>query len=196
MADESYEVVFHGKITKGRDQATVIANMAKLFRSGEDKIARLFSGGEFILKSNLDHLTAQRYQQTLGKAGALCEIRPRPAAGSVPAAATSSSADATPAATPPDAPGSATASVDTATTAPEAGGTGTGALQLDPPGVMILEQKEKPVREVDTSGLSLAPVGADVLEGETRPEPPPPPSTEGLSLAPLGSNILDDEQGA
>ena len=176
MAEESYEVVFHGKISSGRDQATVISNMAKLFRSSEDKIARLFSGGEFILKSNLDKLTAQRYQQTLGKAGALCEVRARaPAAAPRPAAPEAGKEKAAPAA------------------APAVEG---GAFQLDPPGVQILAPREKPVREVDTSALSLAPVGADVLEGQTRPEPPPPPSTEGLSLAPVGSNILDDERDA
>ncbi len=187
MAEESYEVVFHGKISSGRDQATVISNMAKLFRSSEDKIARLFSGGEFILKSNLDKLTAQRYQQTLGKAGALCEVRARAPAGSAARAAAPP-----PAAAPrPAAPETGKEKAPAAASTPAGEG---GAFQLDPPGVRILAPREKPVREVDTSALSLAPVGADVLEGQVRPEPPPPPSTEGLSLAPVGSNILDDDR--
>lgn len=193
MADESYEVVFHGKITTGRDQAMVVSNMAKLFRSSEEKIARLFSGGEFILKSNLDKATAERYQQTLGKAGALCEVRPRVVGGKAAspapapdAAATATPADTTaPAAETSPASASETASAGTATTA-------SGDFPLDPPGVTILEQKATPAREVDTSGLSLAPVGADVLEGQTREAPPPPPDTSGLTLAPLGSNMKDD----
>ena len=170
MSANDWEVVFSGEVAEGHDRAAVIANLARLFRTGEDRIARLFSGGEFVLKSRLDEDTARRYRATVQKAGALCRVRRREAA-------------------------------DTTTAAGPAPDTGAGrgeqgggpAWTVDPPGVVILEQREKPVREVDTSRLSLAPPGADILEAADT-ETPPPPDTSHLSLAPPGADILGGDE--
>jgi len=40
-------------------------------------------------------------------------------------------------------------------------------------------------------GLTIAPPGADVLEGYKPPEPPPPPNVDGMSIAPAGTEILE-----
>ena len=170
MNANDWEVVFSGEVAEGHDRAEVIANLARLFRTGEDRIARLFSGGEFVLKSRLDEDTARRYRATVQKAGALCRVRRRAAADTAA----------------PPAPG------------PEAGAGrekpgGGPAWTVDPPGVVILEPREKPVREVDTSGLSLAPPGANILEATDKASPPPP-DTSHLSLAPPGADILGGDE--
>ncbi len=166
MAGE-WEVVFSGQVAEGHDRAEVIANLARLFRTSEDRIARLFSGSEFVLKSRLDEDTARRYRATVQKAGALCQVRRRAA------------------------PGAAAPAPETGAGQREQGGG--PAWTVDPPGVVILEQRDKPVREVDTSGLSLAPPGADILEAKGK-ETPPPPDTSHLSLAPPGADILGRDE--
>jgi len=45
--------------------------------------------------------------------------------------------------------------------------------------------------ETPSSGLTIAPPGADVLEGYESPEPPPPPNVDGLTIAPPGTDLLD-----
>ncbi len=195
MSEQTYEVVFGGDLVPGANKDRVVENLAALFKTSNDKITRLFSGGEVILKSNLDEPTAQRYQQTLHKAGAVCQVRPRKPV-------TDSSTDqqkVTPAETPSQP--AAETNVQAASSPIAASSTesavatvnDTGEMVIDPPGVTIITPSEKSELEVDTSAYSLAPVGSDVLEGEKQ-ESPPPPDTSELSLAPVGTDILEKER--
>ena len=48
MAESTYEIVFNGELVQGAERDTVITNLAGLFKTNNEKIARLFGGGEFI----------------------------------------------------------------------------------------------------------------------------------------------------
>ena len=45
--------------------------------------------------------------------------------------------------------------------------------------------------ETPSNGLTIAPTGADVLEGYSPPEPPPPPNVDGMTIAPAGTDLLE-----
>ena len=79
MADPTYQVVFRGEIAPDTSAETVKANLAKLFKTNESKIARLFEGREVVLKKGLGQEEGHRYRALLAKAGALCDLVPAPA---------------------------------------------------------------------------------------------------------------------
>ena len=191
MAESTYEIVFNGELAEGAERDTVITTLAGLFKTSNDKIARLFGGGEFILKSNLDEANAKRYQKTLHRAGAVCQIRarqpgaPQAEAASKPAEATAAETTAT-----ADAAVEATTAEKSTTESEAKLAAASTEMTIDPPGVTIIEPSEKTEAQIDTSAFTLAPVGSDVLEGE-KPSAPPPPDTGDLSLAPVGADILE-----
>ena len=165
VAESTYEIVFNGELAEGAERDTVITNLAGLFKTSNDKIARLFGGGEFILKSNLDEANAKRYQKTLHKAGAVCQIRARQPAGAPQAKAESKPAGAA-AAEAADAAVEATTAKQSTTETEAKPAAASTELTIDPPGVTIIEPSEKTEAQIDTSAFTLAPVGSDVLEGE------------------------------
>jgi hypothetical protein len=76
MTDQTYQVVFRGQIAPDTSVETVKANLAKLFKTDDAKIARLFTGRDAVLKKGLGQEEARRYQAFLAKAGALCDLVP------------------------------------------------------------------------------------------------------------------------
>ena len=76
MTDQRYQVVFRGQIAPDMSIDTVKANLAKLFKTDEVKIERLFTGRDVILKKGLGREEANRYRALLAKAGALCSMVP------------------------------------------------------------------------------------------------------------------------
>jgi hypothetical protein len=74
MIDQHYRIVFRGQIAPDTSIDTVKANLARLFKTDEAKIERLFVGRDVILKKGLDQEEAERYCAHLAKAGALCEM--------------------------------------------------------------------------------------------------------------------------
>ena len=74
MNTSHYHVVFTGKIVEGHNIDDVKNKVSLLFRIGEEKIERLFSGEPILLRKNVDHKTALRYQSVFQKAGAICKI--------------------------------------------------------------------------------------------------------------------------
>ena len=101
MAGQTYQVVFRGQIAPDTSVETVKANLAKLFKTDEGKIARLFAGGDIILKKGLAEEEAKRYRALLAKAGALCDLvpalaqtPPRPATRQTPSIGAQDSGDA------------------------------------------------------------------------------------------------------
>ena len=78
MTDQTYQVVFRGQIAPDASVETVKANLAKLFKTDETKIERLFTGREVVLKKGLGQEEGDRYRALLAKAGALCDLVPAP----------------------------------------------------------------------------------------------------------------------
>lgn len=74
MNTSHYHVVFTGKTVEGHTVDDVKNKVSLLFRIGEEKIERLFSGKPVLLRKNVDYKTALRYQNVLQKAGAVCRI--------------------------------------------------------------------------------------------------------------------------
>lgn len=103
MADSDYRVVFEGQIAEGFSIGMVKKNLAKLFKADAERIATIFSGQAVVLKRNIDHPTALKYQAALQKAGAITALKtasgskesPTDAASSAPSAAAAQSVPAT-----------------------------------------------------------------------------------------------------
>lgn len=84
MSDERFKIVFTGEIGFGYELDEVKANLCKCFGFDLAKVERLFSGGTFILKKDIDATTANAFRDALQKQGAFCEIMPMIAAGPTP----------------------------------------------------------------------------------------------------------------
>jgi len=76
MADQQYQVVFRGEIAPDTRIETVKANLAKLFKTDDASIERLFAGKTMVLKKGLSRENGERYRTLLEQAGALCEVVP------------------------------------------------------------------------------------------------------------------------
>ncbi len=76
MNAKSCSVVFDGKIVNGQTLEEVQKNLARLFKVNAGRVELLFSRPPRILKRNLSHSAAIKYQRALEKAGAVCRIKP------------------------------------------------------------------------------------------------------------------------
>lgn len=76
MSEECYEVIFRGDVLAGQSVIEVKQRLAQLFNADAARIDQMFSGKPVVVKRNLDMKTAERYQSSLHKAGALVDIRP------------------------------------------------------------------------------------------------------------------------
>ena len=66
-----------GQVIPGWEIDEVKANLTKLLKASEEKIHRLFSGGRFVIKKNVDHQTAIKLHNIFKDAGADCIIIPQ-----------------------------------------------------------------------------------------------------------------------
>ena len=89
MSEKRYRLVFRGQLAFGFETEEVKANLQQLCRFDRERVERLFSCREAVLKSGLPLGEARRYQEALEHAGALISLEERPAADprSAPAAA-------------------------------------------------------------------------------------------------------------
>lgn len=71
---QHYEIVFSGQLVPGAQPDLVKANLAKLFQADAQRIALLFSGRRLVLKNNLDEAAAEKYRSTLERAGAMAQV--------------------------------------------------------------------------------------------------------------------------
>lgn len=186
MSDNVYEVAFSGKVVEGADLEQVKQAVGKLFKADAARLEQLFSGKRVVIKKNIDLATAKKYQAVLNKAQALCEIKSLSVAGTleeVEIRAPEPESQATQAS-------KRTAIHDNIPPAPD-----TDPLHIDASSIESLNASVAPVGSdlqdeitepepvnPDLSGLSMAPVGSD-LGVEKDETPPPVPDTSGLSLA-------------
>jgi len=84
MAELQYQVIFRGKTVPDTPIEDVKANLAKLFKTNDVRINRLFSGQAVVLKKGLRQEEGERYRVLLERAGAVCEVVPLTAAQASP----------------------------------------------------------------------------------------------------------------
>lgn len=206
MEQDRYDIVFSGELMDGFAHEQVSANLEKLFKSPAATIAKLMSGATVVVKRGTDLDTARKYLMAMQKAGAVASMRP---AESAP-----------PVALQPDNQASQVAGAPAAATTSAPAPATTGDLSLAPPGSDVLREEERTVvtaTEVstdhiklastfaapeesappppapDTSHISVAEVGADVLPERDNTPPPPPPDTSALDIAEPGAMLGSEE---
>ena len=160
MSDERFDIVFGGELLAGFAPSTVADNLARLFKATPETVARLLDGGMHTLKRNVDAETASKYRSAMERAGAHATLRPLAP---------------DPAAAAPDA-------------APPAAG-----LDLAPPGGELLaahERRPETVVEVDTSHIRLA--SAFATPPEEQRSLPAAPDTSHISIAAVGADLLPE----
>ncbi len=173
-SDSLYDVVFRGDVVPGQNLVEVKQRLAKLFHADPARIDQLFSGRPVALKKNVDQQTAERYKQTLHKAGAIVTLQllaPEPPAAGAETAVPSQVQNnrlSSPAGVEDgieesvEEDESAILNRDSETSITLAD-VGADVLTAD-------ERKDFEPREVDTSALSLSQTGVDLLaEDEKKP---------------------------
>lgn len=76
MGNALFKIVFKGEVGLDFDQEEVKVNLQRQCGFSPEIIAKLFSGGSFVLKKEIDEGTANRYREMLQRLGALCEVVP------------------------------------------------------------------------------------------------------------------------
>lgn len=168
---ERYDVYFRGDIAPGQKMGEVRQRLQALFKLDDERAAKLFSGRPLPIRRDLERRSAEQYRATLLQAGALVELRASEAgevlADSPPVSQTAPQpARQESAGQPPERPPLATPSEGETESAAPDEG-----LSLAPVGADVLSPEEKVVVEaveVDISGLDLAPAGTDLLQSDEK----------------------------
>lgn len=210
MAEQYYDLAFSGELLEGYYIDFVKADLQSLFKTSDSYIEALFSGPNQTVKLKVDKATAIKYQKAFKKAGAKLIVRlhnPQPAEQKPQ----TNSAPASPPVTKPvmqsNHPGEVTTTMDAVAGEnsdelvehhqPDIQGPETiPQWAVAAPGSQLIEAEELPTADIDTSALSLAESGADLLANAHRfEEPAPIINVDNLSLAPAGADIevLDDK---
>lgn len=199
MSDSRFDILFGGELLPGFAPEVVGENLGKLFKATPETVIRLMAGGVHTLKRGADRETALKYQAAMQRAGARAIIREVPqeaaaAAGTAPLPQTAAAASVTAVAAPGTAlslaPGGGELLEPHERHAPE-------PVQVDISGIKLASafaaatepEGPPPPPAPDTSHISIAAPGADLLEGHPSPPPPPAPDTSGLSIAPPGERL-------
>ena len=201
MSEPRYDILFAGEILAGNHRDTVADNLARLFKATPETVDRLMDGGLHVLKRGTDRETALKYESAMQRAGARAILRevaaesaptPPPPQTRAPAPVP---ADPAPARTEgPDATGLSLAPPGSEVLAPHERRSVDGVV-VDTSGIALASvfaapsgtDRPPPPAAPDTSHISIAAPGADLLEGHHAPAPPPPPDTAALSLAAPGA---------
>jgi hypothetical protein len=196
MSQNTFEVVFSGKLVEGAAPQKVKANVAALFKVEVAKVERLFSGATVSIKKGVDEVTAKKYQLALYKAGAITRVVNRAAAAAAPKAAVAKPAAA------PQKPAAARKPAATAQSAANVGlqkslvkpaPAGVGELAgagIDAPGTVLVEHQDIPRPEIDTSGLQIDLPGAELIEHEEVAEPEF--DLSGITMGPEGEALGEE----
>ena len=170
-----FDIVFTGQLVEGTSSEEAQANLAQLFKTTPDKTAQYFTGKPKALKRGVDKATAMKYKAALHKAGLVVAFK---AHSSTNIESTGPSTSASPA---------------SSTSADQATGN-LGSLTIAPAGTQILSTQERqPVVEADIDTSNIKMVSAFM---EPEPEikaAPPAPNTSHISVAPVGEDILEEQ---
>lgn len=193
MTDELFNLVFSGELVKGAQEEAVKANLASMFKLGQPQIEKMFSGHVITLKKNIDADTGRKLRAKFKQAGVICRLE----SFSATAVATQDKQEPTASSAPVNKPVQArtTAQAESPISPPAKqtdAGFGTaksGSAQT----TKVQAAQAASQQKVSQSGLTIAPAGADVLEGYQSPEPPPPPNVDAITMAPAGSDLVEEK---
>lgn len=166
MKELRYDILFTGELLPGFDSATVAANLARRFKAAPATIARLMNGDSHVLKHDTDYDTAVKYRSAMEQDGAralLREIAPVLASDPV---------------------------------TPVPPGDSVTPLTLAVAGELLAAHERRTVfaAPVDTSHISL--VSAFASAPEAPRTAPPAPDTTHISVAEAGADLLPDRPKA
>lgn len=80
MDPKSHRVIFTGQLVEGQGKKETLARLASLFGREPEAIRRAFRGAGTVVVDSVDEDQAHRLVASLRQAGAICEVRIRPAA--------------------------------------------------------------------------------------------------------------------
>ena len=189
MSDATFDILFYGVVKPGHDPEQARVNLAALFKTDRSKVDKLFSGAEVVIKQGVDETTAKRYQAAFAQAGLVCQLRDSNAAPPAAAEAGSSGEGGE---------GDVTIAAEGSQLAPESEpqppAPDTSHLSAAETGLDVLEgvEAEPPPPPPDISHLSATEEVDDLLEGVEREAPPPAPDTSHLTAAETGTDVLED----
>ena len=192
MSEELFDVVFFGILQTGKDKETVMQNMAALFKTEPAKLAPYFAGGRKVIKGKINAATAEKYQAALENVGLVIKIEP-----CQQAAAQAENAEATPdqkeQTQPQPAPASKPQSAQGDTASPATPAADSGGITMAPVGADVLEHpvEVEPQKIGDISSISMAEVGADVIEHPVEKPVQAIGDISDITMAEVGSDVLD-----
>lgn len=186
---ERFNVVFAGEIAGRADPAVVRANLGRLFNASDAVLDKLFSGQPVVIKKMVDRETAMLLRARMKQAGANtsmiqvdAEGKPLPQNMAERVQALAEQHAREEAAKPkPNAP------------PPPADIARTETWALYPVGWLLSVPlvHTKPVVLPVITGISLAPMGTDLIaEAEKEVAPPVKVDLSGISMAPPGTEVL------
>lgn len=173
-----FDIFFAGRLVQGVEQEQAKQNLAKLFKIDIAQAEKFFSGQPETIKRGVDKEQAMKYKAAMHKAGMIVQFK----------AHQPDNQDIAAPATPAPAP---TAS-DTQTQPTQAESTQEEGLSLAPAGSDVLRPEEKRVFEesnIDVSAISLTSPFSETETRDAAPEPPAP-DTSHISVAEVGEDLL------
>lgn len=82
MSDQTYRIIFQGRIQKGFSIDSVKNDFARMFKLTPEKTEKMFSGREITIRSDLSREQALKYEKAILKTGAQCRVlKDRPESG-------------------------------------------------------------------------------------------------------------------
>lgn len=212
MAEQHYDLFFKGQILEGQHIDFVKADIQTLFKAKTDYVEKLFSGQEQVIKRKVDKATAIKFQQAFKKAGAKLIVKAHAAqSATAPAPASEPAPQSISKPTAPEQQPVAPVAASTGsplfdlTNAAVQGEnddqliehhqpdihapTTTPNWDVAAPGATLTESQPVEAVTIDTSELSLAEAGADLIGQRGFEEPAPIIQTDGITLAETGATI-------
>lgn len=190
MSEQHFDVVFYGILQPGKDKELVMKNMATLFKTEVDKLAPYFAGGRKAIKRKVDSATGEKYLHALENVGLVVKLEP-----SEPE--TNSSAKPSSAVHASDQQSTENAKTNrtqNSTTDSQQAEIDTDGISVAQVGADILENPAPVVAQEidDISNLSMAETGVDIIENPEPVQPQPIDDISRLSMADVGCDVLEN----
>jgi hypothetical protein len=166
MSEQLFDVVFFGILQTGKDKATVMRNMATLFKTEPAKLAPYFAGGRKVIKAKINADAAEKYRNALENVGLVIKIEPCDVAQDKK-----------------ETTGDAASSTQV----------NAGSLSMAPVGAdVIANPVAVPAQKIeDIDSITMAEVGADVIENPVAVPPQKIDDISDITLAEAGVDVLD-----
>jgi hypothetical protein len=172
MSEPLYNIIFYGSIQPGKDKKAVAMAMAAMFKIEPAKVLPYFSGDRRVIKPNLNKATTIKYKAALEKIGLVIKIEN---------AGANAKSDAKPAKTAP---------AKKAQQKPQANSD--NSKPLTQAKAKARAEAEAVGAQISTNGISMADVGADVIENPVEIKAQPIGDISDISVADVGANVIEN----